>query len=63
MRLQKQKIKIGIVGCGAIGSGIARSIVKDFKKNCLLTAFLTLIKKKAVNSLKNSRQTASLNRH
>ena len=47
MRLQKQKIKIGIVGCGAIGSGIARSIVKDFKKNCLLTALFDIDQEKS----------------
>ena len=31
-----KKIKVGIVGCGAIGSRLALSIDKDFKKICSL---------------------------
>ena len=34
----KDKIKIGIVGCGAIGSSISRRIVKDFSDFCLLSS-------------------------
>ncbi len=32
-----RRVKIGIIGCGAIGSRIARSITKDFQRDCRLT--------------------------
>lgn len=32
------KLRIGIVGCGAIGSSLAKTIVKDFKKEASLVA-------------------------
>lgn len=32
------RLKIGIVGCGAIGSGIATAVEKRLKKDCQLTA-------------------------
>jgi aspartate dehydrogenase len=38
-QIHKHKIKIGIIGCGAIGSGIARFVEKDLKNHCQLTAF------------------------
>lgn len=34
MTSSKGKVKIGIIGCGAIGSGIAKSIKKDFQQYC-----------------------------
>lgn len=34
---RKRRVKIGIVGCGAIGGGIARYISKGLKKDCQLT--------------------------
>jgi len=37
MKSRRNKVKIGIVGCGAIGSRIAKSVKKDFKNNCQLT--------------------------
>ena len=37
MSYRKRRLKIGIVGCGAIGSGIARYISKGLKKDCQLT--------------------------
>ncbi|MBI5150682.1 MAG: Gfo/Idh/MocA family oxidoreductase, partial [Candidatus Omnitrophica bacterium] len=30
-------MKIGIAGCGAIGGGIARYVLKELKKDCQLT--------------------------
>lgn len=36
MRHSKRRLKVGIVGCGAIGGGIARYIQKDLKKDCQL---------------------------
>lgn len=35
--MQKRKTRIGIVGCGAIGSRIAKSITSELKNHCLLT--------------------------
>ncbi len=37
MKSRRNKVDIGIIGCGAIGSRIAKSIKKDFKKYCQLT--------------------------
>lgn len=37
MSYRKRRLKIGIVGCGAIGGGIARYISKGLKKDCQLT--------------------------
>jgi len=37
MTLKQKKIKVGIVGCGAIGSGIARSIRTQLKNDCVLS--------------------------
>jgi len=37
MKPKRNKVRIGIVGCGAIGSRIAYGIHKDFKKDCQLS--------------------------
>ncbi len=37
-----KKIKIGIVGCGAIGSSLAKAIVKDFSNKAALAALLDI---------------------
>ena len=37
MSYRKRRLKIGIVGCGAIGGGIARYVSKGLKKDCQLT--------------------------
>ena len=37
MSYRKRRLRIGIVGCGAIGGGIARYILKGLKKDCQLT--------------------------
>lgn len=37
MSYRRRRLKIGIVGCGAIGGGIARYISKGLKKDCQLT--------------------------
>jgi len=37
MKSKKIKLKIGIIGCGAIGSRMAQNIVKDLKDDCKLT--------------------------
>jgi aspartate dehydrogenase len=41
------KLKIGIVGCGAIGSSLARTIVRDFKNSALLSALYDIDPKKS----------------
>ena len=48
-----RRVKIGIIGCGAIGSRIAKSIKKDFKKDCLLTGLYD-IDPKTVDRLSKS---------
>ncbi len=39
MALATKKLKIGILGCGAIGSRIAKSIFRELKDCCQLTGF------------------------
>lgn len=48
-----KKIKIGLVGCGAIGSEIAKAIDKRFKDSASLVAILDIDEKKA-KSLQNN---------
>lgn len=47
MRQVQRRLKIGIVGCGAIGGGIARYIQKRLKKDCQLTGLYDIEYKKA----------------
>jgi len=42
MKTPKYKVKIGIVGCGAIGSRMAKSISNELKKDCKLTGIFDL---------------------
>lgn len=37
--MAQKKLRIGILGCGAIGSRIAHSILTDLKNNCSLSGF------------------------
>ncbi|MFA5095984.1 MAG: aspartate dehydrogenase [Candidatus Omnitrophota bacterium] len=41
------KLKIGIVGCGAIGSSLAKAVVKDFSKEARLCGLFDLDRAKA----------------
>jgi aspartate dehydrogenase len=43
----KDRIKIGIVGCGAIGSSLAKTIVKDFSRQAQLAALYDIDEAKA----------------
>lgn len=43
-----KKLKIGIAGCGAIGSSLAKAIVRDFSKNAKLSALYDIDKKKSI---------------
>lgn len=42
-----KKLKIGIVGCGAIGSSLAKVIVKDFSREAELAALYDINKQKS----------------
>lgn len=42
-----KKLRIGILGCGAIGSRIAKSIKKELKANCQLTGLYDITQDKA----------------
>jgi len=50
--MYKDKIKIGIVGCGAIGSNIAKFIDKELKDKVILYALCDLDIKKTKNLIK-----------
>lgn len=59
--MQTKKIRIGIVGCGAIGSGIAHFVQKDLKKYCRISGIHDIDGIKAATldkglSLKNVRK-------
>jgi aspartate dehydrogenase len=47
MRAQTRKIRIGIIGCGAIGSRMAKSIQDDMAKQCRLSGLYDLAAEKA----------------
>ena len=47
MKAKTKSVKIGIVGCGAIGSRLAKSIQKDLRRNCRLTGLFDVESKKA----------------
>jgi len=42
MKIKRKKIKIGIVGCGAIGSRIAHSIKKELKDTCVVSGLFDI---------------------
>ncbi|MBU1727507.1 MAG: DUF108 domain-containing protein [Candidatus Omnitrophica bacterium] len=43
----RKRLKIGIVGCGAIGSSLAKAVAEDFKKDSELVALFDIDSKKA----------------
>lgn len=49
MKSKKTKLKVGVVGCGAIGSRMALSIKKDLKSFCNLSSIYDIDKLKAEN--------------
>ena len=49
MIAQRRKVKVGIVGCGAIGSRMARSIKKEFNKNAVVAAIFDIDPAKSHN--------------
>ncbi len=42
-----KKVRVGIIGCGAIGSGVAKAVVKEFNKKCVLSALFDIDAQKA----------------
>ena len=61
MACSHQKIKVGILGCGAIGSGIAKSIVFDLKDLCELSGLYDLDAQR-IQSLEKSLNKNNLRR-
>ena len=58
MKAQKRKLKVGIIGCGAIGSRMAQSIKKDLKDDCQIFSIFDINASKSselqkILSLKN----------
>jgi len=49
MKRSHNKVRLGILGCGAIGSGIARSTLTDLKTSFQLTGLLDKDRQKALN--------------
>src|SRR3989338_1632833 len=47
MRKKTRRVRIGIVGCGAIGTGIALFVQKELKKDCQLVALYDIDYEKA----------------
>jgi len=52
MTFSRRKIRVGILGCGAIGSGIAKNIRSELKKNCCLTALFDIEPRKSAELAK-----------
>jgi aspartate dehydrogenase len=50
--MKKRKMRIGVVGCGAIGSRIAKSVQKDLKKYCELSGIYDIDEDKSFNLVK-----------
>jgi len=45
--MNQKKFKVGILGCGAIGSRIAKSIQTDLKSFCQLSGLYDIVPQKA----------------
>lgn len=52
MKTPTYKVKIGIVGCGAIGKGIAKRIVKDLTKDAKIVSIYDIDLNKSINLAK-----------
>jgi len=65
MKSKNYKLKICVVGCGAIGSRIAKAIHNDFKKDCRITGLYDIDQSKVDHLVKslslNINKEASLN--
>ncbi len=56
MKTPTYKVKIGIIGCGAIGTGIAKSIHKDLKNDARIVAIHDIDNQKSINLAKTLRK-------
>jgi len=55
-----KKLKIGIVGCGAIGTSLARKISKDFRKEAALVGLFDIDQEKSTRLFKSVSTSQSL---
>lgn len=53
-------LRIGIVGCGAIGSSLAKTVIKDFRKNAKLVALYDIDSKKSAGLSRSLFKTGEL---
>ncbi|MFH1457877.1 MAG: aspartate dehydrogenase [Candidatus Omnitrophota bacterium] len=56
-------LKIGIVGCGAIGSSLAKTVIKDFQKEAKLTSLYDIDKERSAVLSKSVFETRRLHVH
>jgi len=52
MKSPNYKVKIGIIGCGAIGSRMAKGIIHDFQKDCRIVGLYDIDEKKTTRLIK-----------
>jgi aspartate dehydrogenase len=62
MMKKQRKIRVGFIGCGAIGSRLAKSVKNDLKNHCQITGFYDLIPKKTQHLVKTLKLNSSLNK-
>ncbi len=53
MKSKKQKLKIGFIGCGAIGSRLAKSVKQDLKTYCTIAGLYDVIPEKPLSLASN----------
>ena len=58
-----KKLRIGIVGCGAIGTSMAKAIVKDFASQARLVSLYDINKNKALGLARRLRAESSIVTH
>jgi len=56
----KRKIRVGLIGCGAIGSRLAQSVRFNLKNHCVITAFYDLIPERSQKLTRTLRLSPSL---
>lgn len=60
MKKNQKKIKIGLLGCGAIGSRLAKSIKADLKTDCMISGIYDQASEKSRNLIKTLNLSPSL---
>ena len=56
----KKKLRIGIVGCGAIGSRLAKSIARELKNDCTLSGLYDIDKQKSFKLAENIKRKKTI---